>query len=313
MIEVTGLTRTFGDRVAVRDLTFRAERGEVIGFLGPNGAGKTTTMRMLTGLLPPTRGTARVAGFDVVEQSLEVRRRVGYLPETVPLWGDLTVRELLEFVAAIKDVPARERGRQIEAALEACGVDDVADRRIETLSRGYRQRAGIAQALIGDPDVLVLDEPTVGLDPRQIIEIRELVRSLAGDRTIILSTHILPEVARVCARVLIIDRGVLVTDDAPDRLGRRVASAEHVTLTLSGDRERAVAALRAVDGVADVRVSPGAGDVHHVEVTVSGPDDRRAALAEAVVRAGVGLLGLASREPTLEDVFLHLVTEEPAE
>ena len=254
MIHVEGLTRTFGDRVAVRDLTFHAERGEIIGLLGPNGAGKTTTMRVLTGLLPPTRGRVRVAGFDVVEQSLEVRRRVGYLPETVPLWGDLTVRELLEFVAALKAVPPANRRERIDAALASCGVADVADRRIDTLSRGYRQRAGIAQALVGDPEVLVLDEPTVGLDPRQIVEIRELIRSLAPERTVILSTHILPEVTRVCRRVLIIDRGVLVTDDTPERLGRATAT---------------------------------------------------------VVRADLGLLALSTREPTLEDVFVQLVTEEP--
>ena len=311
MIHVEGLTRTFGDRVAVRDLTFHAERGEIIGLLGPNGAGKTTTMRVLTGLLPPTRGRVRVAGFDVVEQSLEVRRRVGYLPETVPLWGDLTVRELLEFVAALKAVPPANRRERIDAALASCGVADVADRRIDTLSRGYRQRAGIAQALVGDPEVLVLDEPTVGLDPRQIVEIRELIRSLAPERTVILSTHILPEVTRVCRRVLIIDRGVLVTDDTPERLGRATATAARLAVTVRGPRSHAAEVLRALDAVESVSVTTSTGDVHHVDVTVAPGHDRREAVAAAIVRADLGLLALSTREPTLEDVFVQLVTEEP--
>jgi len=229
MIEVHELTKRYGDREAVKRISFSAARGQVLGFLGPNGAGKTTTMRMLTGFLPPSSGTARIAGFDIFSQSAEVRRRIGYLPENPPLYLDMTVRSYLTFVARLKGI---ERGRvrsACEDVIERTGLGNVAGRLLAHLSKGYKQRAGLAQALIHDPEVLVLDEPTIGLDPRQIIEIRQLIKTLAGNRTVILSTHILPEVAQVCDKVVIINEGRIVCEDTIANL-TRTATLEEVFL-----------------------------------------------------------------------------------
>ncbi|NDF38300.1 MAG: ATP-binding cassette domain-containing protein, partial [Proteobacteria bacterium] len=221
MIDVTHLTKQYGDRVALQDVSFHANRGEILGLLGPNGAGKSSTMRILTGYMPPTSGSARVAGFDVVTDSIEVRRRIGYLPENVPLYTEMTVRAYLDFVARAKQVTQRED--TVEWAMDAARVDHMADAIIGRLSKGYRQRVGLAQAILADPEVLILDEPTAGLDPNQIIETRQLIKSLGRDRTVILSTHILPEVSMICDRVVIINRGQVVAEDTPDGLARRVA------------------------------------------------------------------------------------------
>jgi ABC-2 type transport system ATP-binding protein len=220
MIEVTALTKRYGDLVAVDDVSFRVAEGQILGFLGPNGAGKTTTMRMITGFMPPTSGAVRVGGFDTVTESMEVRRRIGYLPEHPPLYLDMTVTSQLRFVARLKGVPRSQVGEAIDRVTSVCGLDDVRKRMLGHLSKGYRQRVGLAQALIHDPPVLVLDEPTIGLDPRQIIEIRQLVRELAGSRTIILSTHILAEVAEVCEKVVIINQGRVAVEDSLDELTR---------------------------------------------------------------------------------------------
>ena len=238
MIEVLHISKRYGRVTAVDDVSFRVERGEILGFLGPNGAGKTTTMRMLTGYMPPSEGRAVVAGFDVFDQPLEAKRRTGYLPETPPLYPDMTVREYLDFVGKIKGVPPKERKARVEAVMARTHVADMADRHCAKLSKGYRQRVGLAQALIHNPEVLILDEPTAGLDPKQIIETRDLIRTLAGDHTIILSTHILPEVAQTCQRVVIINKGRVVAVDTPDNLTARLKGRGNDVRAGGRDRAR---------------------------------------------------------------------------
>ncbi|HEY8517787.1 MAG TPA: ABC transporter ATP-binding protein [Candidatus Binatia bacterium] len=246
MIEVHELAKRYGDREVVKGISFSAERGQVLGFLGPNGAGKTTTMRMLTGYLPPSSGTARIAGFDIFTQSAEVRRRIGYLPENPPLYPDMTVRSYLTFVAKLKGVPRSRVRSACDEVIERTGLSDVAGRLLSHLSKGYKQRAGLAQALVHDPEVLVLDEPTIGLDPRQIIEIRSLIKTLSGNRTVILSTHILPEVAQVCDKVVIINAGRIACEDTIANLTRDASLEEVFLRHISGDaaaEERAAHAL----------------------------------------------------------------------
>ena len=311
MIQVDSLSKRFGSRDAVREVSFTVGVGEIVGFLGPNGAGKTTTLRMLTGFLPPTSGSARVAGFDVVAESMQVRTRIGYLPETVPLYRDLTVSAYLEFVGVLKGIGRGERGRRVSHVVDACGVGEVRERRIGTLSRGFRQRVGLAQALLNDPDVLFLDEPTVGLDPKQIVEIRELIRSLAGRRTVILSTHILPEVNLLCQRVLIIHRGRLVADARPDQLRSTSDTRMRIDVEARASSEALLAALERVPGVASVEALP-AGTTGDARARVSAADgaDPREAMALALVTAGLGLRSMNVASATLEDVFLELVTKE---
>lgn len=311
MIEVQNLTKNYGSHTAVNDMSFRAEKGEILGFLGPNGAGKTTTMRILTCFLPPTAGTARVAGYDILEDSRAVRERVGYLPENVPLYKDLTVTGFLDFVGTLKGMSKGDRIRRAGAVMEECGVTEVGNRRIGTLSRGYRQRVGLAQALLGDPEVLILDEPTVGLDPRQIIEIRDLIKGLAGERTVILSTHILPEVSLVCQRVIIINKGVLVSDDSPENLGRNLRRSISVEVLARGDFDAMSKLLGRIDGVASVkRLDSLPESVVRMAVDSRGEADVREAVAQALVTGGFGVVGMNTRTPTLEDVFIHLVTDE---
>ncbi len=311
MIEVNNLSKHYGSNRAVSQINFRAEKGEILGFLGPNGAGKTTTMRMLTCYLPPTEGSARVAGFDILEQSLEVRRRIGYLPENVPLYGDLRVTNYLDFVGKLKGMPRKTRADSIERVMQQCGVSEVSHRQVGNLSRGYRQRVGLAQALINDPEVLILDEPTVGLDPRQIIEIRELIRKLAGDRTIILSTHILPEVSLLCDRVIIIDRGRLVAVDRPENLKSRLRRALVVELEARGDREAVIRCLRSLPDAQTVEHLGTSGtDIHRLRVESNLGKDIREAVSRALADNGFGLLSLATADLSLEDIFVQLVTGE---
>ena len=303
MIEVQGLTRHYGNVVAVEDLNFHIKQGEVVGFLGPNGAGKTTTMRMLTGYLPPTAGTARVAGYDVFTQSLEARRHIGYMPETVPLYPEMTVWSYLDFMARLRRVPNRDEA--IERALETCHVTDKADEIIGHLSKGYRQRVGLAQALLHDPEVLILDEPTIGLDPKQIIEVRSLIKELGQERTIILSTHILPEVSQVCNRVLIINQGRIVADATPEELAAQLQGAERLYLRVNGATPALVQALNALDRVSSVEEKDGGFElVGHLD------DATRAAIARTVVQGGWDLLEMRPIGMTLEEVFLQLTTEE---
>jgi ABC-2 type transport system ATP-binding protein len=306
MIDVEGLTKIYGPRTAVAGLSFHVEKGEIVGFLGPNGAGKTTTMRMLTGYLPPSDGRASVAGFDTFTQSLKARQHIGYLPETVPLYPEMAVADYLDFMAALRRVP--NRSTAVQRAMEATHIQDRARQNIGKLSKGYRQRVGLAQAIVHDPDVLILDEPTIGLDPRQIIEVRELIKGLAGQHTILLSTHILPEVEQICNRVLIIHRGKLVAEDTPKNLGARLRGAERLGLQVSGDGTSLVKALSAVPGVQTViAVSNG-----RYEIAMSPERDVRAQIAATVVNGGWGLLEMAPVGMSLEEIFLQLTKEEPA-
>ena len=310
MIEVQSLTRVYGRHVAVDSLSFRVARGEIVGFLGPNGAGKTTTMRMLTCFLPPSSGTARVAGFDIAENSIDVRRRVGYLPESVPLYGDLTVLEYLHFVATLKEVASSELSTRVNSAVESCGVGDVRTRRIGELSRGYRQRVGIAQAIVSDPDVLIFDEPTVGLDPGQIIEIRDLIRAMAGERTVVLSSHILPEVSRVCDRVIIINRGRLVLDRPSSSISFASETTTTLCVTVRATPESAVELIESIPGVFGVQAEAPAHNAIQMNVACAPGADPRGNIASALVNHGFDLLELSARTASLEDVFVRLVSGE---
>jgi ABC-2 type transport system ATP-binding protein len=311
LIEVEHLTKHFGNHAAVSDVSFRAERGEILGFLGPNGAGKTTTMRVLTCFLPPTSGEARIAGFNVQRESIEVRRRIGYLPENVPLYADLRVSTFLDFVGRLKGMSKGDRRARIARVMDECGITQVENRTIGKLSKGFRQRVGLAQALLNDPEVLILDEPTVGLDPRQIVEIRELIRNLAGERTIILSTHILPEVSLLCQRVLIINKGHLISADTPDNLKRRIRSSMVVEVTVRGDKTAVSGLLEALPDVGRVQPLEDPGDsVCRLRVEAKNARDIREAVARTVVEAGFGLLSQSTVDLSLEDIFVHLVTQE---
>ncbi len=309
MIEVQHLTKRYGRVTAVDDVSFKVETGEILGFLGPNGAGKTTTMRILTGYMPASEGRATVAGYDVFTHPIEAKRRTGYLPETPPLYPDMTVREYLDFVARIKGVPAGERKSRLDAVMQRTHIADMAARHCGKLSKGYRQRVGLAQALLHNPDVLILDEPTAGLDPKQIIETRDLIRSLAGDHTIVLSTHILPEVAQTCQRVVIINKGRVVAVDSPDNLTARLQGAETMYVQVDAPGIDVAATLAAIPGVtrvapADMR-QPGAFEV----ASERGRDIRRE-LSREIVTRGWGLLELRPMRLSLEEVFLQVTTEE---
>ncbi len=310
MIEVNHLTKRFGRVTAVDDVTFRVERGEILGFLGPNGAGKTTTMRILTGYMPATDGTAVVAGFNVFEQPLDAKRRTGYLPETPPLYPDMTVREYLDFVARIKGLPPAERRPRVDTAMERTRVADVRDRHCGKLSKGYRQRVGLAQAILHNPEVLILDEPTAGLDPKQIIETRELIKGLAGDHTIILSTHILPEVSQTCQRVVIINKGRVVAVDTPANLTKRLRGSEMLYVEVDAGAADARALFERLPGVTRVgETGRHDGAVGYEVETVRGQDIRRD-LARAVVHEGWGLLELRPTGMSLEEIFLQVTTSE---
>jgi ABC-2 type transport system ATP-binding protein len=310
VIEVQHLTKRYGPFTAVHDVSFRVERGEILGFLGPNGAGKTTTMRILTGYMPATEGNAIVAGFDVFTQPIEAKRRTGYLPETPPLYPDMSVIEYLQFVARIKGVPAGERRQRIQTVMDRTRIADMANRLCGKLSKGYKQRVGLAQALIHNPDVLILDEPTAGLDPKQIIETRELIKELAGDHTIILSTHILPEVAQTCQRVVIINKGHVVAVDTPDNLTARLRGSETMYLQIDANGADAAAALEQVPGVTRVVEADRRDGMTGYEIDSERGRDVRRDLARAVVGSGWGLLELRPMRMSLEDVFLSLTTED---
>jgi len=312
VIEVQHLTKRYGRVTAVDDVTFRVERGEILGFLGPNGAGKTTTMRVITGYMPPTEGRVIVAGFDVFDQPIEAKRRTGYLPETPPLYPDMTVREYLTFVARIKGVPAAERKARVEQVMKRVWVTDMASRHCGKLSKGYRQRVGLAQAVLHNPDVLVLDEPTAGLDPKQIIETRQLIKELAGDHTIILSTHILPEVSQTCQRVVIINRGRVVAVDTPENLTHRLRGAETMYVLVEAPVD-ATPALQAVAGVTRVTVADRHDRAIGYEVQGVRDADIRRELARTVVAQQWGLLELRPLRMSLEEVFLQVTTEELTE
>jgi ABC-2 type transport system ATP-binding protein len=310
VIEVQHLTKRYGPVTAVDDVSFSVQRGEILGFLGPNGAGKTTTMRVLTGYMPPTDGKAVVAGYDVFEQPIEAKRRTGYLPETPPLYPDMTVRDYLSFVSRIKGVPRAERTARVNEMMEKTRIADVANRHCGKLSKGYRQRVGLAQALMHNPDVLILDEPTAGLDPKQIIETRQLIKALAGDHTIILSTHILPEVSQTCQRVVIINRGKVVAVDTPDNLTSRLRGSETMYLQVDAGGADVATVLQRVSGVTRVAVTDTKQQLVGYEVDSEAGRDVRRELAAAIVGRGWGLLEMRPMRLSLEEIFLHVTTEE---
>ena len=310
MIEVQHLTKRYGRITAVDDVSFRVERGEILGFLGPNGAGKTTTMRILTGYMPATEGKAIVAGFDVFDQPIEAKRRTGYLPETPPLYPDMSVAEYLDFVAKVKGVPSNGRRERIRYVMDRTRIADMGARLTGKLSKGYRQRVGLAQALIHNPDVLILDEPTAGLDPKQIIETRQLIKELAGNHTIILSTHILPEVSQTCQRVVIINKGRVVAVDTPDNLTARLRGSETMYVQVDASGADATPALRRIAGVTRVAEADRRDGVVGYEVEGEHGRDIRRDLARAVVGGGWGLLELRPMRMSLEEVFLSLTTED---
>jgi ABC-2 type transport system ATP-binding protein len=311
VIEVQHLTKQYGPVTAVSDVSFKVDKGEVLGFLGPNGAGKTTTMRILTGYMPPSDGKAIIAGYDVMEHPIEAKRRTGYLPETPPLYPDMTVRDYLTFCARIKGVPKADRTTRVASTMDRTRILDVADRHCSKLSKGYRQRVGLAQALLHNPDVLILDEPTAGLDPKQIIETRNLIKELAGEHTIVLSTHILPEVSQTCSRVVIINRGRVVAVDTPENLTSRLGGPGAMYVEIDAAGGDAAAVLGAVAGVVGVKASSTRDGVVGYEVDSEGRDVRRE-LAAAVVGRGWGLLELRPTRMSLEEIFLQVITEEAA-
>ena len=310
MIEVQHLTKRYGPFTAVDDVSFKVERGEILGFLGPNGAGKTTTMRVLTGYMPPTEGKAIVAGYDLSDQPIEAKKRTGYLPESPPLYPDMTVNEYLTFCARIKGVSRVDRKAQVRTAMERTRVADMANRHCGKLSKGYKQRVGLAQALLHNPEVLILDEPTAGLDPKQIIETRRLIKELAGDHTIILSTHILPEVSQTCQRVVIINKGRVVAEDTPDNLTAKLRGSEAMYVEIDAPAGGAQSVLAALPGVTTVSETPTrAGHVAFEVHSEQGRDVRRD-LAATIVRQGWGLLELRPMRMSLEEIFLSLTTED---
>jgi ABC-2 type transport system ATP-binding protein len=299
------LTKDYGSRRAINDLTFRAESGEILGFLGPNGAGKTTTMRILTAYMPPTMGVAKVAGFDVVDQSLEVRRRVGYLPETVPLYPDMTVFDYLKYMADLRHI--KNADERVDNILETVHMEERAGGYISNLSKGMRQRIGLAQALLHEPEVLILDEPTIGLDPAQIREVRSLIREIGKQRTVLLSTHILSEAQQICDRVLIIDKGEIVAEGTPERLQAELTGVQRVSVRVQGDGDGLEKVIQGIEGVDKVSTkSEGA-----IEVESSPGNDIRPLIARSVIKAGFDLLELKSIDLSLEDIFIQLTREEP--
>ena len=309
MIQVEHLSKVYGSRVAVWDVSFNLKKGEILGFLGPNGAGKTTTMRMITGFIPASSGTATVAGHDTSEEPLKVKQEIGYLCEAPPVYREMSVKSYLKFVASLKKVPRSRRNHCLDRALQLCGLTDVAGRVIGNLSKGYRQRVGLAQAIIHEPAVLILDEPTVGLDPRQIRDIRSLITELSGEQTVILSTHILPEVTVTCSRVIIISEGQVVAEDTVKGLTEGLSKSETMSLKVERTPDALTNALEALDQVVQVT----AEGPNRIQVSLEGGDATRAKVAEVVVNSGAGLLEMARTTATLEEVFLKLVTEEPEE
>jgi ABC-2 type transport system ATP-binding protein len=313
LITVENLTKRYATKTAIEGMSFQVEQGEILGFLGPNGAGKTTTMRIITGFMPATDGTVRVDGFDVFDNPLDVRRRIGYLPENPPLYLEMTVAGYLRFVAKIKGVPKDKLDSDVASAMERVNITDVKDRIIAKLSKGYKQRVGIAQALLNDPPVLILDEPTIGLDPKQIHEVRELIKGLAGKHTVVLSTHILPEVEQTCHRVIIIAGGKIVAVDTPGNLRSQLQGAEHVTLEVQGPAPEIISKLKNTAGVVDVQKVAESDGRHRFQVEAELKKDIRSDLARTVVQNGWGLYELQSTTMSLEDIFLQLTTKEESE
>jgi len=313
LIEVENLTKAYGPVTAVDHVSFTVNRGEILGFLGPNGAGKTTTMRILTGFMPATSGTARIAGYEVSTDSLDVRRHIGYLPESPPLYPDMSVETYLDFVLRIKNVSADKRRARIDDALEKTNITDKRSQLIKRLSRGYKQRVGLAQALVHDPDVIVLDEPTVGLDPKQIIEVRHLIKALAGTHTIILSTHILPEVSMTCDRVVIINKGKIAAIDTPQNLTAQLKGGQKIHIDAQAPEASLLELLTTIPGASRVQVHSQRADGHVTATIEATPgQDIRSQVAARIVEKGWALYELGSVSVSLEDIFLELTTDDAA-
>ncbi|MDD2921911.1 MAG: ATP-binding cassette domain-containing protein [Anaerolineales bacterium] len=300
MIKVSGLTKDYGARRAINNVSFDAQQGEIVGFLGPNGAGKTTTMRILTGYMPPTDGEALVAGYDVVEESLEVRKRVGYLPETVPLYTDMVVFDYLKFMGELRHIPNVDD--RVDEVLDMVGLMDRSDGYIGNLSKGMRQRVGLAQALLHRPEVLILDEPTIGLDPGQVVEVRELIREIGKERTVLLSTHLLNEAQNICDRVLIINNGKIITEDTTENLQARLLGGERVILRVRGEADELAKTIKQVKGVQSVESKEDGA----VEFEFASGKDVRPEVAKQVIKAGYDLLELRPIGMSLEEIFLEL-------
>ena len=309
MITVQNLTKDYGPKRAIENLNFTAEKGEVLGFLGPNGAGKTTTIRILTGFMPPTSGVAKVGGHDVIEESLEVRKLVGYMPETVPLYDDMRVYDYLRYMGQLRHLDNLDD--RVEDVLEKIGLLDRSESLIKNISKGMRQRVGLGQALIHEPEVLILDEPTIGLDPKQIREVRNLIQEIGKERTVLLSTHILSEAQQICDRVIIINKGHIVAEDAPENLQNRLSSSRKVSVRVGADSERAVELIKKVKGVVSARL----GQNGVIEFENPSSQDSRAEVAKILVNQGFDLLELTPEIVNLEDIFLKLTRDEtsPAE
>lgn len=311
MIEVSHLTKMYGPRTAVNHLSFEVKKGEIVGFLGPNGAGKSTTMKILTGLMPATQGKVTVAGYDVFDHSIDVKRNVGFLPETPPVYTEMTVSGYLEFAARLHQTPSASIKAAVNTAIEKTGLGDVRNRLIGNLSKGYRQRVGLAQALVHNPQVLILDEPTVGLDPKQIIDIRELIKSLAGEHTVILSSHILPEVTATCKRIIVINKGTIVAEDTIEQLTARLKKGLIYTLEVRKPLSEGIQALRQIAGVKDVSK---AGPKLIVEMTqgTSNSEDIREKVVTTAVNQGMGVIEFSAERVSLEEIFLQLTTKDAA-
>lgn len=303
MIQVNGLIKDYGSRRALNSISFDAKQGEIVGFLGPNGAGKTTTMRILTGYMPPTEGEVTVAGYNVVEESLEVRKRVGYLPETVPLYNDMTAQDYLKFMADLRRVPQSEE--RAAEALESVNLGNRANSFIGSFSKGMRQRVGLAQALLHRPEVIILDEPTIGLDPSQVVEIRELIRAIGKDRTVLFSTHILSEAQQICDRVLIINKGKIVAEDTPENLQSRLTGAQRVILRVRGESDDLPAKIKKIKGVQDVEAKSDGS----IEFEFASGQDSRPQVAKAVIQGGYDLLEFRPVGMSLEEIFLELTRD----
>ncbi|MFQ6104812.1 MAG: ATP-binding cassette domain-containing protein [Candidatus Glassbacteria bacterium] len=311
MIEVKDLTKFYGKTKAIENVTFDVKKGEILGFLGPNAAGKTTTMRIITCYMPASSGTVKVNGYDVFEDSIEVRKRIGYLPEHPPLYLDMPVTGYLDFVATIKGIQKKDRSRKIDISIGKCGLGEVRNTLIANLSKGFRQRVGLAQALIHEPEIMILDEPTIGLDPKQIIEVRELIKGLAGDHTVILSTHILPEVSMTCDRVVIIDRGMKIAEGSPEDLTAQLKGSEKLKLIVDGQWNSVRERLLNVTDVVNVTLEKSGPDgIIEMSVESKPGVDVRKEVAKIIIENGWGLLELAPVSMSLEDIFLQLTTKE---
>jgi len=308
LIDVEGLTRYYGDKRAISDVSFHVKEGEILGMLGPNAAGKTTAMRILTCYMPPTSGTATIAGFDIFENSMDVRRITGYLPENPPLYTDMSVTDYLEFVSKIKGIEKDRRLNAVDSVIEKAALGDVKKSVIGKLSKGFKQRVGLAQCLLNNPKIVILDEPTVGLDPKQIIEIRELIKNLRGDHTVILSSHILPEIEQTCERVVIINEGQVVAEDSPENLTSRLKGVERTHMQVEGTEDKVKAAIGSIKEIKSLEMNAEQNGI--TKVIIESEMDIRKILAKNVVDKGLGLLELSTDRFTLEDIFLHLTTKE---